>query len=221
MKKIIYGFLVFILCTYRADTQNETYHPIEKDKWEKAVDGLDYNETIEEEIQDDQEREPREMPEVRKPFSLSLDWLKILIFAAIAALLIFILLKLFGKGASNPAVKPVSATINDLEDKPMESDLERFLRQAIETGNFKLAVRIYYLMVLKGLQDKGLIVWKKNKTNFDYLIEVAQHPQFQQLNQSTLIYEYIWYGDRQIAEPQFKSISISFLRLIEKIGSEK
>lgn len=219
--KIIYSFLLFVFLVYRLDAQDEAYRPIEKDKWEKAVDGLDYNEFIEEEKETTENTDIREIQGPRQPFSLSTDWLKILIFAAIAALLIFILLKLFGNRNANPAVNNTTAIINDLEDKPMESDLEKFLRQAIESGNFKLAVRIYYLMVLKSLQDKGLITWKKNKTNFDYLSEVAQHPQYHQLNRSTLIYEYVWYGDKQIAEQQFNSISNSFLGLIEKIGNQK
>lgn len=222
MKKILTCSLLFIFFACTSFAQDETYHPIEKERWEKAVEGLDYNETIEQEKTEQKENgEYHEISGPKEPFSISAVWLKVVIFAAIAALLIFILLKLFGKGSANPSVQKADPVINDLEDKPMESDLERYLREAIAAGNFKLAVRIYYLMVLKGLQEKGLITWKKNKTNFDYLMEVAQHPQFSQLNQSTLIYEYVWYGDKQIAASQFTSISVSFLGLIEKIGSEK
>jgi len=222
--KLMFRIIIFyLLCAAPASllhAQNERYRPIDEKKWEKATDGLDYTVTPEE----PQELDPGdfEFPEEETPFSISIDWLKVVLFAGIAVLLIFILLRIFGRDlfARNKKVKTNAIVVNDLEEKPMESDLERFLREALESGNYRLAVRIYYLMILKSLHDKNLITWRKNKTNFDYLLEVSSHPQFHQLNNSTLIYEYVWYGEKQIAEPQFNTISRSFLDLIGRIDKQ-
>lgn len=191
------------------------YHPIDRSEWEKATDGLSYNEKKQEEEKFKEEK-TRDWS-FNLPISQQLA--QIIGFGLIAALLVFILLRLFGKGIfGNKKVDVIQKTIlNELDERPMETDLERFLREALENRDYRLAIRIYYLMQLKILHDKNFIEWRRNKTNMDYLAEVYKHPSYARLTNNTIMYEFIWYGEKTIAKSQFDLISTSYIDLIKEI----
>ena len=47
------------------------------------------------------------------------------------------------------------------EEHIYESDLDRFIREATEQGNYALAIRLYYLAIIKELSLNRTILWKK------------------------------------------------------------
>ncbi len=211
-------FLFLLICISFAMLQGQNapvYHPIDRSEWEKATDGLSYNEKKQE--------EEIAKEEIARNWSFDLpipqQLAQVIGFILIAALLVFILLKLFGKGLfSNKKVDVVQkTTLHELDERPMETDLERFLREALENKDFRLAVRIYYLMLLKILHDKNFIEWKKNKTNMDYLAEVNKHPSYPRLSNNTIMYEFIWYGEKSLGESQFNMIRPSYIDLIKEL----
>jgi hypothetical protein len=191
------------------------YHPIDRSDWKEATDGVSYYEKRDEPVE--QKIEQQKTPEA--PVEAN-SLLQIVAFSIIIALLVFILIRLFGKGIfSNRKVDPVVVSVNsDLDDRPMETDLERYLREALEKNDFRMAIRIYYLMVLKALHDGGRIEWRKEKTNRDYLTELYQHPHIQKLSNSTLLFEYVWYGDKKVNAGQFNVIKPEFTDLIQKVS---
>ncbi|MEZ5013388.1 MAG: hypothetical protein R2794_03790 [Chitinophagales bacterium] len=135
----------------------------------------------------------------------------------IGALLVYLILRFFGVNIFKRNQKLPTATItdaNDLEERPMESDLERFLRTALEAGDYRTAIRIYYLMILKNLQDNQWITWRKNKTNYDYLLESSEHPLYTSFRNNTRIFEYVWYGEQQIGKSQFDDVRSGFTEMI-------
>ncbi|TGE23032.1 DUF4129 domain-containing protein [Hymenobacter metallicola] len=75
-------------------------------------------------------------------------------------------------------------------------DFSALLAEAEATGNYRLAVRLGYLQVLKQLTDQGLIQWQPEKTNHDYVHELGAsslRPPFRELTQQ---FEYVWYGEQ-------------------------
>lgn len=213
----VYALILILLCSGVMWSQEEVpvYHPIDQSDWEKSVEGLQYSEK-----QEVTKIEPiSSTPETTLNFG---PILQIIGFIVIAALLLYIIYYFFGKGLfGNPNVNAATSnTITDLEERPMESDLERYLREALANKDYRLAIRIYYLMMLKSLHEQTLITWKKDKTNMDYLIELRAHPQYDTLSRNTLIYEFVWYGDQPIAVNQYESASNSFVQLIQQIQSK-
>jgi hypothetical protein len=90
-------------------------------------------------------------------------------------------------------------------------DIEALLEQARRSGDFKAAVRLYYLKLLKRLHEMEKIVWKKEKTNRDYLSELfAKDFHFQRMRGLTLSYESVWYGDHDINPESFQRICSQF-----------
>lgn len=101
--------------------------------------------------------------------------------------------------------------IYDLEDdwtpeKIEKSELELLLEDALMRQNYRAAVRIYFMFILKDLADKRLIKWQKDKTNYHYLLELRSHSIHPEFNDAVRIYDLVWYGEYQIGEPEFNQI---------------
>lgn len=214
---LLITLLLFCVNVAVAQTDEPVYHAIDKAHWEKTVKGLNYNEQPEKPIKPPKPNEPLTMPESDYTF------LQVMGFLLIIGLLIFILVYLFGKGILfNKKVPSILINpLTELDDRPMESDLERFLREALASRDYKLAIRIYYLMILKSLHESELIVWKKEKTNMDYMRELQEHPQYESLNNNTYVFEYVWYGEKPIYESQFNILSKPFIQLLQLMKSPK
>ena len=151
--------------------------------------------------------------------------LKVVVISIVLVALIFLLYKIFGnaKFLNNQKIKTGDFSLLDEAEENLEiADLEKFLKDALDKKQYKLAVRIYYLMVLKELMFRNFIVWKKNKTNFEYLNEMRERTQFNHFHSLTKAFEIVWYGDLELEEKDFASLSPSFRKFIQSVqGNEK
>ncbi|MBG9377971.1 DUF4129 domain-containing protein [Panacibacter sp. DH6] len=80
------------------------------------------------------------------------------------------------------------------------------INEAVQQGNYRLAIRLSYLQNLKLLADRLLIDWRPNKTNTDYWKEldaVALRPAFRTI---TNIFEYAWYGSHSVTRDDFETM---------------
>src|SRR4051794_10109769 len=79
------------------------------------------------------------------------------------------------------------------------------IQNALQNGNYRLAVRLLYLQNLKILADKNIIEWQPNKTNRDYLQELS-HPLQPSFKHITKVFEYAWYGHPSVAREDFAEL---------------
>ncbi len=91
------------------------------------------------------------------------------------------------------------------------------IEHAISRKNYRLAIRLLYLKLLRELADKDLIRWKINKTNIDYGRELSATPYGQGFEQVTRIYEYAWYGEFPVEENSFLQVRKVFQQYQQKI----
>ncbi len=105
------------------------------------------------------------------------------------------------------------------DELPPESDLDHLLRIAISSKNFKNAVRILYISIIRQLGENGHITWKKDKTNYDYLLEMEEQDSFPIFKDLTLFYETVWYGDHPINSEEFNIIQSRFIQFKTSINS--
>ena len=87
-----------------------------------------------------------------------------------------------------------------------ETDIDGFLQKAINEKEYRLAIRYYYLSVLKILSDKKLIDYHKDKTNSEYLLEIENSQTRTDFSYLSYVYSYVWYGDFPINETNFKLV---------------
>jgi hypothetical protein len=100
------------------------------------------------------------------------------------------------------------------------TELQKKLKESIEKADYRGAIRIYYLFILRDLSQKEWIHWEREKTNMHYLREMNGKSEFDDFNKSISYFEVIWYGKRDIDFDQFKSIQPNFTALLIKLGVE-
>lgn len=111
----------------------------------------------------------------------------------------------------------VEITAANVDAYIQETDLERFLREALASGNHPLAIRMYYLQIIKSLNERHFIEWARQKTNRDYTREMRHHklaPNFRTLTQT---YENVWYGNQSLSKADFLSIEPGFQQFLSII----
>ncbi|WP_288954521.1 hypothetical protein [uncultured Polaribacter sp.] len=90
------------------------------------------------------------------------------------------------------------------EEDIHETDIDGLLQKAIQNKAYRLAIRYYYLSVLKTLSQQKLIDYHKDKTNSEYLFEIEQKETRTQFSYLSYVYSYVWYGEFPIDEVNFK-----------------
>jgi len=110
----------------------------------------------------------------------------------------------------------ISATV--LKEELLETNFNELIRQAKENKDFRLAIRYYYLKVLKNLTEKEMIEWDNEKTNYDYYNEIKDDDLRNQFEYISYIYDYCWYGEFNIDEKEFETAEQKFKQLIKQIN---
>ena len=86
---------------------------------------------------------------------------------------------------------------------------DKAIEEALQTGNYRSAIRLLYLQNLKILADKNIIVWQLNKTNSDYLYEINNTNLQLMFKHITNVFEYAWYGDLIVNREDFAELKES------------
>ncbi|NQX90865.1 MAG: hypothetical protein HRT74_01770 [Flavobacteriales bacterium] len=156
-------------------------------------------------------------------FSFSLATLLVwagIIFICI--ILIILIVKAVGAGQSDSKIQGVDAItlnmeIDQLEENLEESDLEKALRLALASGNYKAAIRIWYLASIKELNRGGFIFWKKDKTNRQYIRELYGSALQRDFQKITLVFEKVWYGEYEIGKESYDYLKDDFSAFLNKL----
>jgi hypothetical protein len=88
-------------------------------------------------------------------------------------------------------------------DKISYDKLEELLETYLRENNHRQALRILFLMVLKDLSTMELIVWKKNKTNHDYLRELKDTGLQLSYRRISIAFDAARYGNYTVTETSF------------------
>ncbi|OFY86916.1 MAG: hypothetical protein A3F72_00750 [Bacteroidetes bacterium RIFCSPLOWO2_12_FULL_35_15] len=135
--------------------------------------------------------------------ALGLQIFEYLLIIAAIVLIILLLLKnniralFYGKSASVPI------DFKEFEEDIHKINFNELIEEALSKKDFRRAVRLHFLKLLKELSDKNLIAWKIDKTNNDYSIELSNSKYSEHFKDLAILYEYIWYGDFQLDESNF------------------
>jgi hypothetical protein len=107
------------------------------------------------------------------------------------------------------------------EERIMKTeDIQSLIKKALEEKNYRLAIRYYYLYLLKLLTERELITWELQKTNDDYIQELSQSKLRPLFKKVTLLYDYIWYGEFQIDGEGYERAKHKFDQLKNSIATD-
>ncbi|NOT51721.1 MAG: hypothetical protein HOP10_10645 [Chitinophagaceae bacterium] len=87
---------------------------------------------------------------------------------------------------------------------------QKEIDKAAATGNYRLAIRLMFLRLLKQMTERNIIQYKHDKTNFDYLMQLQPTSYYNSFFRVTRNYEYSWYGKFPVSEETYKTIRNDF-----------
>lgn len=96
-------------------------------------------------------------------------------------------------------------------------DIQKLIDKALKNKNYRLAVRYYYLLILKRLTEADLIAYEFDKTNSDYFAEITSEELNLGFRKATNLYDYIWYGNFTVTETDFYKAQSIFTNLERNI----
>ncbi|TAL46913.1 MAG: hypothetical protein EPN92_05415 [Chitinophagaceae bacterium] len=103
---------------------------------------------------------------------------------------------------------------NAEEEVPTENIFDinytKEINKAVADGNYRFAVRLMFLRVLKNLSEKEIISYKQDRTNFDYLLQLQQTNYYKDFFRLTRNYEYTWYGQFDMSTETFSLVKKDF-----------
>lgn len=136
----------------------------------------------------------------------------------VVALVVFIVVKIIRldlkllSGKSKKVEIPFAETLENIHEIDFNEELEK----AMQSGNYRLVVRLLYLKTLKQLTDQSLIDWQPEKTNQVYVSELVNEDYKLAFGKLTKQFEYIWYGEFFIDKNSFEPIQQSFQQFNEQ-----
>lgn len=123
---------------------------------------------------------------------------------------------LFGKNK-----KQMSDGLADMmeEENIATTNWEALLQQATRSNDLRLAVRYSYMWLLQLLQQRELIQYRTDKTNYEYYIELAETHYKQSFKQLSRQYEYTWYGKYGLPADTYNEYISLFMNVKKQLGS--
>jgi hypothetical protein len=224
MQKKVFFLLVFLASISFGQVDNDSLILFEKDTihYEKTIDYAEkrtFTENVKEKYNDKEfqyTEEDIEDPKIKEPSTGESPFVGAFLFFIstifpflLGGIIIFIILKTLLGTETNfwnfkKSKKKVAKKLIYEDEDIHETDIDGLLQSAIQNKEYRLAIRYYYLSVLKVLSDKKLIDYHKDKTNSEYLFEIENTQTRTDFSYLSYVYSYVWYGDFPIDETNFK-----------------
>lgn len=156
-------------------------------------------------------------PVSSKSWINTLSW--IVVILGFLALLIWFLatsnIRLFRKTS-----KATGQNLNEEEpaEDIFEMNFEKEIQKAIDNKDYRMAVRLLYLQTLRDLSNKNLINYTHEKTNADYLFQLAGTSYYKKFFQLTRDFDYTWYGQFELSQESFSIVHKDFSSFKEQLS---
>ena len=148
-------------------------------------------------------------------------WDVILNLVLIAAFILFVV-KIFGIEAQSlfkPARKEKIMAYTVDEETLDQINFDEEIQKALQSKQWRLAIRLVYLAALKHLADTNKVVVVKGKTNHEYLYELSSSDTRDNFSNLSFLFDYTWYGHFEANEPMTDKAQ-NYLSEIMKKGGE-
>lgn len=118
----------------------------------------------------------------------------------------------FGKSSDKKIIH-----YDEIERNLQIVDFEKLINEALKSGERRLAIRYYYLWLLKKMASKEIIEWDVEKTNSDYIYEIKNTKLKEEFTYLSYLYNYIWYGEFDFDENTLQKAIKTFQKTIQTL----
>lgn len=157
----------------------------------------------------DKKSSPQNKSVPSKSWINTLSW--IIVIVGFLALLVWFLatsnIRLFRRTSKRVDAK---AQEEEPTEDIFEIDFENEIQKAVDDKNYRMAVRLLYLRTLRDLSNKNLINYTHEKTNADYLYQLAGTSYYKNFFSLTRDFDYTWYGQFELSKENFLIIHNDF-----------
>jgi len=131
---------------------------------------------------------------------------KVIVYALIISAIVISIFKIL-KISPNKLIGRNSTTIpfNVHEEDIHSIPFEEQIQLALDSKNYKLAVRLTYLNILKHLSDLEKIQWEPGKSNHEYSYELGAGNLTSNFKKLSNLFEICWYGGFDVEKSSFDS----------------
>lgn len=119
---------------------------------------------------------------------------------------------IFGKSSDKKVIN-----YDELEKNLQIIDFEKLIKEALKSGENRLAIRYHYLWLLKQMAAKEIIEWDVEKTNSDYVYEIKSVKLKEEFTYLSYLYNYIWYGEFELEENELEKAIKAFQKTIQTL----
>ncbi|MBL4594912.1 MAG: hypothetical protein JKX68_14025 [Flavobacteriales bacterium] len=193
---------------------------INKSSWEEVKEGVDYTETYKEIDVEKEEGSNFDAPS----FNFNWSGLKYVFYVIVVGLVLFLVIKILSNLTKNPTIKKQDISIEsieEIEEKMHEIDLDLLLEEALLQKNYHVALRINFLIIIKTLSEQGTIIWAKEKTNWEYYSEIKEVIIKDGFKSVILAFEPIWYGEHLLTKEGFNKLQPLFDNFKNKLTTNE
>jgi hypothetical protein len=184
---------------------------ITESQWNEVSKGKNYTETYKED--DAKEPEKNKLKSDFKMPSTNFGGLKYVFYFLVGGAILFLVIKILQNINASPNIDIDAGrvySLSEVEDKILEIDLDKILNDALAVGDYRLALRVNFLIIIKALSLSGKIIWTKEKTNWEYYHEIKDHALALNFKEIVEPFETIWYGEHELNESQFNRLKPSY-----------
>lgn len=175
--------------------------------WKDAKKNMNFEEDSQVVKKDEKDKPDKNPSESDSRFSLP-DFKGLFIILAIAILGIVIYYLVKNTNIRNKKTNTnILINFDDLDEETLrQTEFNTPLEKALKAGDYRTAYRIRYLTVLQQLIARNMIVYRKEKTNYDYLLQLSGQSVYDPFRSLTFNFDGIWYGDLFIDEARYTSL---------------
>ena len=156
-----------------------------------------------------------------EPDNVVANILKVLAYVIVGVMFLiiaYLIIKNYIGFSSDKKMEVEPLDIDNIEDI-RAVDFDSQIQKAEDAGDYKTAIRMYYLKGLQIMAERNIIQWQIQKTNQDYLREIrkSRKPLSERWRQLTYAFDYVWYGDLDLGGDQYPTLKTSFQQILQSI----
>lgn len=147
------------------------------------------------------------------------DIADIILYAVMGLTIIVIIYFIYRTEIRNIFSKEIKKQLTYLEasENIHELNFDEMISKSLDDKNFRYAIRLTYLKLLKLLDSRGFINWRNDKTNREMINQIRHKQLNASLASITLEFENIWYGGLDIDEAGYKKYYSNYNEIFESL----